>query len=429
MKKNSWIIKPRKGLRGIFTVPGDKSISHRSLFFGSLANGMTEITGFLAGEDCLRTLEAFRGLGVEISHDGDRLTIQGKGLFGLKEPVNVLDMGNSGTSTRLFCGLLAGQKFYSVLSGDKYLNNRPMKRVTAPLGKMGARILGREQGNLAPLAIAGQPLKAIVHHSKIASAQVKTSLTLAAIHASGNTVITEPQKSRDHTERMLSCLGYPIKQVNDLEIEVPGHAEMSAAPIDIPGDISSAAFFVVAALITPDSEIAIQNVGLNPTRTGIIEVLRDMGAKIKIENIQEINSEPRATLIVKSSRLKGIEIGGGMIPRLIDEIPILAIAAAVAEGVTIIKDAQELRVKESDRITAVVSQLRKLGVDATETGDGMTIQGRERLMSGKINSFGDHRIAMAFAVAALNADREVEIMDIDCVKTSFPAFYSTLSSL
>jgi len=429
MPLKNWIVKARSSLRGELAIPGDKSISHRSLFLGSLAQGITEVSGFLEGEDCLCTMQAFQAMGVQIQQTADKLKIEGVGLKGLREAADVLYMGNSGTSTRLFCGLLAGQNFYSVLSGDKYLNRRPMRRVTQPLSQMGAKIYGRDSGNLAPLTILGQPLQGIVFESPIASAQVKTCLTLAALQASSPTTLSEPYKSRDHTERMLRYLGYPLEQIADNYIRIPGPAELTAAPINVPADISSAAFFIVAALIAEKSELCLRNVGLNPTRSGLIEILINMGAEIKLENECELNNEPRADLIVKSSTLKATQISGALIPRLIDEIPIIAIAAACAEGTTVIKDAAELRVKESDRITAVVSQLKKLGVEARETEDGMVITGREKLSGGNIDSFGDHRIAMCFAVAALAATEEVRINDVECVDTSFPDFYNIFCSM
>ncbi len=414
-------IQPANALRGEITVPGDKSISHRAIMFGSIARGKTVVRGFLRGEDNFATLNAFRAMGVAIEDDGDTLRIEGKGLHGLAEPGDVIDCGNSGTSIRLITGLLAGQSFFSVLTGDRYLRNRPMGRVIEPLSRMGGCIFGRSGGDRAPLAIVGRELQGICHVSKVASAQVKSAILLAGLYASGETEVREPHLSRDHSERMLSHFGAAVETFNG-GVRVRGGNELTGRDIVVPGDISSAAFFLVAATIVPDSVLLISGVGVNPTRTGILDILAAMGADFELLDRREASGEPVADLLVRSARLKGMEIGGELVPRAIDEFPVLCVAAALAEGRTVIRDARELRVKETDRIAAMAANLRKAGVEVVEREDGMEIIGRERLDGCEAESFGDHRIAMAMIVAGLAAATPVTVHDVDCIATSFPDF-------
>ncbi len=421
----SIIVAPLSSLKGEMLVPGDKSISHRSIMLGAIANGVTTVRGFLRGEDNLATMAAFRAMGVRIDDDGQLLSIHGRGLRGLEEPGDVLDCGNSGTSMRLLTGLLAGQSFFSVLSGDQYLRKRPMKRIVEPLSRMGARILGRSQGSLAPLAINGGTLNAIGYDSPVSSAQIKSAIMLAGLYADGETSVREPSLSRDHSERMFSLFGASLETFHN-GVTVRGGVELRAQEISVPGDISSAAFFMVAALITPDSELLIRDVGVNPTRTGIIDVLRSMGGNIELLNQREVSAEPVADILVRSSRLTGVRIEGTTVPRAIDEFPAICVAAACAEGTTSIRDARELRVKETDRINAMAVNLRTLGVAVEECEEGMDITGVERLMGGRVESFGDHRIAMSLSVAGLVAADGVSINDIDCVSTSFPGFFPLL---
>lgn len=425
---NSITIGAMSSLKGEIYVPGDKSISHRSIMLGAIANGVTTVRGFLRGEDNLATMAAFRAMGVRIDDDGQVLVVHGKGLHGLEEPSDVMDCGNSGTSIRLLTGLLAGQNFFSVLTGDQYLRKRPMKRVVEPLSRMGARILGRNKGSLAPLAISGGTLNAIGYESPVSSAQIKSAIMLAGLYADGETSVREPSLSRDHSERMFSLFGAALTSFHN-GVTVKGGVELQGQDIHVPGDISSAAFFLVAALITPDSELLIRNVGVNPTRTGIIDVLRSMGGKIELLNERELSAEPVADILVRSSRLKGVRIDGSVVPRAIDEFPAICVAAACAEGCTTIRDARELRVKETDRIAAMATNLRRLGVSVDEVDDGMDITGVERLAGGVAESCGDHRIAMSLSVAGLVAAGTVTVNDIDCVATSFPTFYSLLEQL
>ncbi len=422
----TYSVQPAKCVRGEISVPGDKSISHRSIMFGSIAQGTTTVRGFLRGEDNLSTLNAFRAMGVVVEDDGDILRIEGKGLHGLTEPFDILDCGNSGTSMRLMTGLLAGQRFFSVLTGDRYLRNRPMKRVIEPLSRMGAEIFGRVGGERAPLAIVGRELIGIDYASPVASAQVKSALMLAGLYASGATTITEPHLSRDHSERMLLHYGADVETFAG-GTRVRGGRELQGRDITVPGDISSAAFFIVAALIVPGSELLIRGVGVNPTRTGILDILTGMGASIELLDCREISGEPVADLLVKASRLHGIEIGGDLVPRAIDEFPVISVAASLAEGRTVLREAKELRVKETDRIAAMAANLRKGGVEVVETEDGMEIEGRERLLGGAFESFGDHRIAMSMLVAGLAADQEVTVNDVECIATSFPNFMQLIS--
>ena len=422
-------VAPCRSINAEITVPGDKSISHRSIMFSSLAEGDTAISGFLTGEDNLATLNAFRAMGVEIEElDGGRLLVHGRGLYGLREAADVIDCGNSGTTMRLMSGLLAGQKFFSVLSGDKYLRRRPMGRVTGPLAQMGAVIHGRDGGKCAPLAIVGSALGGITYTSPVASAQVKSALLLAGLYADGKTTVYEPHLSRDHSERMLRHFGVQVESF-DGGVAIEGGQQLRARDLQVPGDISSAAFFMVAAAIVPGAQLLIKNVGVNPTRAGIIDIMRLMNADITLENEREMAGEPVADILVRGSDLRGVTIGGDMVPRAIDEFPVVAVAAACAAGTTVIRDARELRVKETDRIAAMAAVLETLGVTVTTADDGMTIHGCEQLRGGTVNSCGDHRIAMSAAIAALRAAETLEIEDTACTATSFPSFWETLTQI
>jgi 3-phosphoshikimate 1-carboxyvinyltransferase len=421
-------ILPKTNLKGEIHPPGDKSISHRSVMIGSIAERTTEVTNFLNGDDCIATIKAFEKMGVTIEGKGtSKVIIHGVGLDGLKEPDDILDMGNSGTSTRLIAGILAGQPFYSVMTGDNSLRRRPMKRVAEPLRQMGAQIYGRK-GDLAPLSIIGGNLKAIDYQTPVASAQIKSCILLAGLYADGETSVTEVAESRDHTERMLRSFGAEISSLS-LKHSVKGRPKLVGHKINVPGDISSSAYFIVAGLICPNSEIIIRNVGVNPTRTGIIDALKQMGGYIEIQNLREESDEPTADLYIKSSQLKGASFSGDIIVRMIDEIPILVLAGTQAKGETIIKDAQELRVKESDRITNAVTEFRKIGAELDELDDGMIISGDSKLKGGICESHGDHRMAMSLAIAGLVSDTGVTINDIDCVNTSFPEFWKLVSSI
>jgi len=424
----SLTIQPARAIRGEITVPGDKSISHRAIMFGSIAQGITTVRGFLRGEDNFATLNAFRAMVIGIEDDGEMLRIEGKGLHGLREPEDVLDCGNSGTSMRLITGLLAGQRFFSVLTGDRYLRKRPMARVIEPLSRMGGCIFGRAGGDKAPLAIVGKELTGATYSSRVASAQVKSAILLAGLYASGETEVREPHLSRDHSERMLRHFG-AVVETFDGGVRMRGGRELEGRDIIVPGDISSAAFFLVAATIVPGSELLIRGVGVNPTRTGIIDILVAMGADIELIDRRQASGEPVADLLVRSARLKGIEIGGDLVPRAIDEFPIICVAASLAEGRTVIRDARELRVKETDRIAAMAANLRKGGVQIVETEDGMEITGRETLLGSVAESFGDHRIAMSMLVAGLVADGESEVRDVECISTSFPDFSGLLDKV
>lgn len=413
-------------LRGEIRVPGDKSISHRSIMLGSLATGTTRVRGLLRGEDNLATLQAFRAMGVRIEEPADgSLLIHGVGLHGLREPDGVLDCGNSGTTMRLMTGLLAGQRFFTVLTGDRYLRRRPMKRVVEPLTRMGGQIWGRNGGELAPLAIRGTALQGISHQSQVASAQIKSALLLAGLYAEGETVVHEPHLSRDHSERMLRYFGARLESLGTGARLIPGQP-LEGREVEVPGDISSAAFFMVAALIRPGSELLIRHVGVNPTRSGIIDILLAMGGSLELKNQRECSGEPVADILVRSSHLRGIEIGGDLVPRAIDEFPVIAVAAAFAEGETVIRDARELRVKETDRIAAMTAELGGLGAQVTALEDGMAIRGGVALGGGTASSHGDHRIAMSMAVAALGVAEPVTIVDTDCTETSFPGFWQLL---
>lgn len=430
-----------RGLRGELTVPGDKSISHRAVMLGAIAEGETHAAGFLHGADCLSTIQCLRAMGAEIrlSPDETELWIRGRGLRGLRRPEVALDCGNSGTTMRLLSGILAAQDFSVRLTGDESIQRRPMRRITEPLSEMGAEIRSVRGNGCAPLLIEGRTLHGIRYRSPVASAQVKSALLFAGLYAGGATTIEEPFLSRDHSERMLQAMGASV----DSRIFPDGRAVITVQPtevlcapegiLQIPGDISSAAYFLTAALLLPDSELLLRNVGVNPTRDGILRVYRSMGAEIRIENLQCSGGEEIADLCVRSSQLHGTEISGALIPALIDELPVIAAAAALSEGTTVIRDAAELKVKESNRIFAMCEGLRRLGIDAAETEDGMVIHGkgsRRGLHSAVVESFGDHRIAMSFAVLGLcmEAGGSVMIRNADCIWISFPGFFERLES-
>lgn len=418
---------PVRALAGTVAVPGDKSLSHRSIMLAGLADTRVEVRNFLAAEDCLSTVSCMRALGVsvDIAPDG-RVFVQGKGLYGLSEPDNVLDAGNSGTTIRLLSGLLAGQSFFSVLTGDDSLRRRPMARVITPLTQMGARILGREKSRCAPIAIDGTgSLQGIEYRMPVASAQVKSALMFAALYAGSPTVITEPYLSRDHTERMFAQFGIVVKR-EGLSVEVKQTSSLNApAVVEVPGDFSSAAFLLVAATIIADSDVTLTNVGINPTRTGLLDVLRQMGANIEVLNERLSGQEPVADLRVRSAKLQGVSIGAELIPRLIDEIPVLAVAALFAEGETLIQGAEELRVKETDRLLAMASELNRMGGIVSEKPDGLLIQGQGRLKSAECLTYGDHRVAMSLAVAGMASDG-VTLDDAGCVSISFPGFFDVM---
>ncbi len=423
MSENNIVITVAAGgsLKGQIQVPGDKSISHRAVMLGSLADGVTEIHGFLEGDDPMATLQAFRAMGVRIEGpERGHVVVHGVGLHGLKQPPRPLYLGNSGTSMRLLSGLLAAQPFDITLTGDESLSGRPMRRVTEPLAAMGARIGTSEEGT-PPLKISGgQQLQGIDYEMPVASAQVKSCLLLAGLYATGRTCVVEPGPSRDHTERMLQGFGYAVERDGN-KVCVQGGGALQAMRIEVPGDISSAAFFMVGAAISEDSDVLLKNVGINPTRIGVINILRQMGADITLENENEAGAEPVADIRVRGSRLQGITIPEQQVPLAIDEFPALFVAAACAEGETVLTGARELRVKESDRIQVMADGLLKLGIDARPTEDGIVIQGG-RIGGGTVDSHGDHRIAMAFAMAGLRASSPVVINDCANVKTSFPDF-------
>ncbi len=424
---------PAKCLKGTVSPPSDKSISHRSIMLASLAKGKSEITGFLRSEDTMSTVNVFRALGVDIQEMPDKSTfiVDGKGLDSLKEAQGILDCGNSGTTMRMSSGILAGFPFMSILSGDASLNNRPMKRIAKPLREMGATVLGRNNGEFPPLAISGGDLRPIIYKTPVPSAQAKSAVLLAGLFTEGTTGVIESARSRDHTERMLRAFGADVK-VEALKVSVKGRPELIAQAIDVPSDFSSAAFFIAAALLVEGSELTVRSVCLNPTRTGLLDLLRQMGADIEVVGKDAVSGEPVGDIHCKSSSLKGIEVSGDMIPAFIDEFPVFCVLAAAAEGETVIRDAGELRVKESDRITAMAIGLRAMGVEVEEFVDGMSIKGISgagRLKGADINSQGDHRIAMAFSIAALIAEAETTIKDSQVVDVSFPGFYSALKGL
>ena len=418
------VIQKIKKAVGQIKVPGDKSISHRAVMLGSLANGVTEISGFLKGADCLSTIDCFRKMGIDIDINGENVTVHGNGLRGLKKPDEMLYTGNSGTTTRLLCGILAGQNFDTSITGDASIQKRPMGRVVKPLSMMGAKI----ENEYCPLYITGTKLHGIDYKMPVASAQVKTAIILAGLYADGETVIHEIEKSRDHTELMLSAMGADLT-VDNLDITVKPTNDLTAVNVDVPGDISSDAFFLVLGAIMPNSQITVTNVGINPTRTGIIDVLKDMGADITLENVHTSAGETVADITVRSSSLKGTTVGGDIIPRLIDELPIIAVAAVFADGQTVIKDAQELKVKETNRIRAVVDEFNKCGIDITETDDGMIINGGKSIHGADFKTYGDHRMAMSLTVLAQLADSESTLDDSDCACVSYPTFFDDFYKL
>jgi 3-phosphoshikimate 1-carboxyvinyltransferase len=423
------VLEKANKLKGNIFVPGDKSISHRSLILGSIAQGEMRIYNFLNSLDCLSTLECMRALGVEVKRDSnDSLTIKGKGLYGLQESKVILDVGNSGTTMRLLTGLLSGQNFYSVLNGDHSIKKRPMKRVIQPLRLMGAEIWGREDGHFAPLSIKGSQLNPFQYTLPVASAQVKSALLLAGLYTNGETVISEPLSSRDHTERTLEIMQADIK-ISSPEITIKGGIELKSTDIFIPGDISSAAYFIAAASILKDSQIIIKQVGVNPTRTGIVEILKKMGTKIDLLNYHIKSNEPQADLKIEYSELKRVEINQEDVPSLIDELPLVAIVATQAQGKTVVSGARELRVKETDRIKAIVSELKKMGADIEEEEDGFVVNGPTNLQGAVCESYNDHRIAMSLAVAALLAEGKTVIKNSECIDISFPGFEKTLQNL
>ena len=422
----SLTIHPAGPLRGTITVPGDKSITHRAIMCSALANGQTALLDYCPGQDCLNTARAFTAMGIQIEESPTVLRVHGKGQWGLREPDRPIDCGNSGTGIRLLTGLLAGQDFFTVVTGDESIRRRPMGRVVKPLRTMGAAIAGRKGGELAPLAITGARLHGIAYDSPVASAQVKSALLLAALYAEGVTRITEPRLSRDHTERMFRFFGIPI-HLNGRTIDVEGRPAVGwpgMGNLRIPGDFSSAAFFIVGASIIPGSEVTILNIGINPTRTGLLEILREMGADIALMNERTEAGEPVADLQVKAAPLHGVPIGADRIPQTIDEFPILCVAAAVAEGETVVTGAEELRVKESDRIATMATELSRMGAAIRETPDGLIIHGTagRRLLGAPGASHGDHRVAMSLAIAGLTAEGTTTIEDTACIDTSFPGF-------
>lgn len=424
-------------MRGVIVVPGDKSITHRAIILTALANGISRVVSYCRGEDCLNTVRAFQALGIRIDESAEELLVHGKGLWGLTEPSGPIDCGNSGTGIRLLTGLLAGQDFFTVLTGDESIRRRPMGRIVKPLREMGANIAGRKGGELAPLAVTGRRLRAITYNSPVASAQIKSALLLAALFAEATTQITEPRLSRDHTERMFQFFGIPFRRDGTtLLLEGRPSVGWNAVPrLVVPGDFSSAAFFIVGATIVPGSDVTIQQVGINPTRTGLLEVMTRMGADIQLFNLREEAGEPVSDIRVRSARLHGVAIGPDLIPQTIDEFPILCVAAAVAEGETIISGAGELRVKESDRIATVSAELRAMGARITERPDGMVVLGlgtagdNGRLQAAHGRSHGDHRVAMSLAVAGLTASNPSLIDETACIETSFPDFHHTLLKL
>jgi 3-phosphoshikimate 1-carboxyvinyltransferase len=415
-------------LCGTLTIPGDKSITHRAIILSALADGEAVITNYCPGEDCLRTAQAVQAMGVPIEITPDRMRVAGKGLRGLREPESIMDCGNSGTGIRLLAGVLAGQDFSSVLTGDDSIRRRPMGRVVGPLREMGALIAGRRGGEFAPLAITGARLRGIAYKSPLASAQVKSSVLLAGLFADGTTSVTEPALSRDHTERLFDYLGIPLTR-NGLTVSLTGQRSFAAKDMSIAGDLSAAAFFLVGASLVPDSDVTIAGVGVNPTRTGILEVLQEMGARIDLVNPRMQAGEPVADLRVRTAPLRGVTIGPDRIPKTIDEFPILCVAAACAQGETIIAGASELRVKESDRIATMAMELRRLGAEVEERPDGMRIRGGHPLKGATCQSHGDHRVAMSLVIAGLVTQGETRVEDMACVATSFPGFEKNLRGL
>ena len=416
------------GLKGEVTIPGDKSISHRAIMFGSIAEGLTEVTNFLEGADCISTISCFQKMGVNIERNGSHILVHGNGLHGLRKPEEMLDVGNSGTTTRLISGILSGQNFTVTLNGDESIQRRPMKRIITPLSMMGAQIESMKDNGCAPLKIQGAKLHGIHYDSPVASAQVKSAILLAGLYAEGATSVKEPSVSRNHTEIMLNYFGANVATIDTTATIQPAE-NLFGQKVEVPGDISSAAYFIAAGLLVPNSEILIKNVGINETRDGIIRVAKEMGGDITLLNVKKDSGEPTADILVKSSELHGITIGGDIIPTLIDEIPIIAVMAAFAKGQTIIKDAAELKVKESNRIDIMVNNLANMGCDITATDDGMIINGGKPLTNTVVDSVLDHRIAMSFAIASLLADGEMEIIGKEIVSVSYPTFFEDLSRL
>ena len=415
-------------LRGEITVPGDKSISHRAVMFGALAKGTTSITNFLKGADCLSTISCFEKMGIKIEQLPSEILIHGKGLHGLNAPETILDAGNSGTTTRLLSGILAGQAFCTTLTGDASIQKRPMTRIITPLSQMGGKIESLSDNGCAPLKITGHPLKPIHYLSPVSSAQVKSCVLLAGMYADGITKVTEPYLSRNHSELMLRAFGANITS-EETTASITGNPVLEGQKVIVPGDISSAAYFIAAGLLIPGSEILIKDVGINPTRDGILKVCADMGADIQLLNKREYGKEPVADILVKHSELKATVIEGALIPTLIDELPMLAVMAAFAQGTTVIRDAQELKVKESNRLDIIVQHLSAMGADIIPTEDGMEIHGGKPLKGAVLDSYMDHRIAMSFAVAGMAADGETEILNASCVDISYPEFYRDMAAI
>lgn len=421
-------IKPVTTVEGEIRVPGDKSISHRAALLGGMAHGETHVSNFLLGQDCLSTLQCLKQLGVAWQRQGTEVWIHGEGMEAWQEPTDVLDAGNSGTTSRLMLGVLAGSPFAVTFTGDESLRSRPMRRVTDPLKQMGAQFMGRHGGNQFPLTMSGGRLQGQAFRTAVASAQVKSAIILAGLRASGETKVEEPALSRDHTERMLR--GFGVEVLSDKTVvRVHGGARLTGQNVSVPGDISSAAFFLVLGSLVARGEIILPNVGVNPTRTGILDALRGMGADIEMLDVSEVCGEPRATLCVRPAQLKGIEIGGDMIPRLIDEIPILAVAASLAEGETVIRDAAELRVKETDRIRTVAEGLTALGAKIEELPDGLRIHGQPSLRGGQASSLGDHRLAMAWAIAGMLSQEGVSVEDMAAADVSYPDFRAVIEKV
>lgn len=421
-------VSPSGPLRGTIRVPGDKSISHRAVMLGALAEGETTLRGFLESEDCLATLHAFQAMGATWEQQGENLVIQGRGGQGLIEPDQVIDMGNSGTGSRLLLGILAGQPFSATLTGDASLRNRPMGRVTQPLAQMGARFMGRDQDRKLPMTVRGGNLKAIEYVSPVASAQVKSAILLAGLYAEGTTAVREPALSRDHTERMLKTFGAVLEE-EERRTAIAGGQSLKAVTIDVPGDLSSAAFFLAAAAVVPGSDLTIESVGVNSTRTGMLDVLREMGAEIQILHPRSYGAEPVADLRIRYQPLRGVRISGETVVRMIDEFPIFAVVAAYAETPSIVEGAEELRVKESDRIRAIVEELGKMGAAMEERPDGFKVQGGGCLKGADTFSYGDHRIAMSLTVAGLAAKGDTTVRGTAPINTSFPGFFSLIKQL
>lgn len=421
-------IKPVSGVEGEIRVPGDKSISHRAALLGGMADGETHVSNFLLGQDCLSTLRCLKQLGVSWERRGTEVWIRGEGMEAWQEPTDVLDAGNSGTTSRLMLGVLAGSPFAVTLTGDASLRSRPMRRVADPLKQMGAQIMGRQGGNLFPLTMSGGQLQGQTFRTAVASAQVKSAIILAGLRASGETRVEEPALSRDHTERMLRAFGVEVLS-DKTTVKLNGGGRLTGQDVSVPGDISSAAFFLVLGSLVGCGELILPNVGVNPTRTGILDMLIAMGADIELLNVSEICGELRATLRVRPAQLKGIEIGGDIIPRLIDEIPVLAVAASLAEGETVIRDASELRVKETDRIRSVAEGLNALGAKVEELPDGLRIQGQPSLRGGQASSLGDHRLAMAWAIAGMLSQEGVSVEDMEAADVSYPDFLDVIKKV